>query len=438
MKIHEIILNILRREVAPSVGCTEPVAIALNGAYAASILQGLGEQINSIELNLSKGIYKNGMDVGIPGTEKTGLDVATTLGIALADPSNGLELLGSIGENERKLSDYMLEYIPPMITPLKESKPIFIETIIKTDNHIICAITEDKHDNITSLQLDGIDLPVEKKDLLTKNSTADLTEFYNLSIDEIVKAIEDIPAVDLEFLLDGLKVNLGVANMGTVNPYGLAVGYNSHLNMEEGLVSRDLVNLAFTLTAAASDVRMSGERIPVMSSSGSGNNGLTAILPIAAFHELQPVDDEKLSRALAISHIITGYVKVYIGRLSNICTCSIAASIGSGSAIAWILGGRSIIGDTINNIIANQAGVICDGAKPGCALKLGTAASTAIQSALLAYRGTRLIEPNGLADTIPENSIRNLAALSSKGMTNVDNTIIDIMEKRHINPSTIC
>ena len=201
-------------------------------------------------------------------------------------------------------------------------------------------------------------------------------------------------------------------------------------NIDVGLVAQDLANLAVVLTAAASDVRMSGERVSVMSSSGSGNNGLTAILPLAALQDIRPLDDDALVRALAISHTITSYVKHYIGRLSNLCGCSIAAAIGSGSAIAWVLGGKGAIAGTVNNIIANQAGVICDGAKPGCALKLGTAAMTAVQAALLSIKGTVIEDPNGLADPCAEKSIENLATLSSNGMSNVDRTIIDIMQNR--------
>ena len=174
--------------------------------------------------------------------------------------------------------------------------------------------------------------------------------------------------------------------------------------------------MAYALTAAASDVRMSGYSMPVMSSSGSGNNGLTAILPLAAYKEIMKISDEDLVKALAISHIITSYVKRYIGRLSNLCGCSIAASIGSGAAIAWLLGDKNAITSTINNIIANQAGVICDGAKPSCALKLGTAASTAVQSALLAIEGITIKDFNGIVDNqVEKKALEILQSLVVKG-----------------------
>lgn len=430
MYLQETILSILGREVTPAVGCTEPVAIALNAAHAAQELKKTGQEPTSIEVRLSKGIFKNGMDVGIPGTDQTGLDVAAALGVALEDPSEGLELLKDIDDETRNRADVYLKEIVPHIQVLIDSKPIYVETVLRSKDHVAKAITEDRHETIVRLELDGKVVELPDLEQAKKKNGVDLGDFYQTSIDEIVTAIEGISEEKLLFLLDGLHMNLSAAKKGLEQPYGLGVGYNTKVNMEDGLVAKDLTNLAYMLTSAASDVRMSGERIPVMSSSGSGNNGLTAILPLAALHEIKNLDDATLTRSLAISHIITSYVKHYIGRLSNLCGCSIAASIGSGAAIAWVLGGKDIIGATINNVIANQAGVVCDGAKPGCALKLGTAAATAVQSALLAYRGTELKDHNGLTDPLPEKSIANLATLSSKGMGQVDLTIIDIMKER--------
>ena len=182
------------------------------------------------------------------------------------------------------------------------------------------------------------------------------------------------------------------------------------------------------LTSAASDARMSGLNVPVMSSNGSGNNGLTAILPIAAYNEINPSNEVNLSKALAISHVITAYVKHYIGRLSPLCGCSIAAATGSACAITWLMGGSyAQIQGTVKNILANQSGVICDGAKPGCSLKLGTAAAAGVQSSILAMEGYYACKNNGIVTGTAEQSIKNLKILSDQGMTNVDRTIIDIM-----------
>jgi|LSQX01.2.fsa_nt_gb L-cysteine desulfidase len=428
MSYSNFIIELLTNEVRPAIGCTEPVAVALCTAYGTELL---GEEPKKITVFTSKSIYKNGMDVGIPGTKKTGLDVAAALGAALKDSSKGLELLGDVTDEKREMADKYLQEYSITVDIADTDRAVYIEALLESEHHHSRALILDRHDHLVELSLDGKDLPLVKKVSDTGSiSKEEKEKFYHIKLQEIAEVIEGIPAEKLYFLLEGLEMNKKTAALGINERYGLGVGFNMQKNIDEGLVAQDLANLAFVLTAAASDVRMSGERVSVMSSSGSGNNGLTAILPLAALQDIRPLDDDALVRALAISHTITSYVKHYIGRLSNLCGCSIAAAIGSGSAIAWVLGGKGAIAGTVNNIIANQAGVICDGAKPGCALKLGTAAMTAVQAALLSIKGTVIEDPNGLADPCAEKSIENLATLSSNGMSNVDRTIIDIMQNR--------
>lgn len=422
-----LIIKILKDEVRPAIGCTEPVAIALACAYAAQLL---GEKPERLSVVTSRAIYKNGMDVGIPGTSRRGLNVAAALGAALADPSKGLELLGSIDKKTREAAEKLLETIDIEIGIDGGDEPIYIEATLEGKDYKARALIIGRHDNLVELSLDGEPIKSHGGGPKDLKASGELNDFYQSKIIDVVETVEAMDAEDLFFLLEGLDMNLRAAELGASQSHGLGVGHSIQKNMDEGLVAKDFTNLAYMLTAAASDVRMSGERVSVMSSSGSGNNGLTAILPLAALREIRPLDDKTLAKALAISHLLTSYVKHYIGRLSNLCGCSIAAAIGSGSAIAWILEGKEIIPGTINNIIANQAGVICDGAKPGCALKIGTAAMTAVQSALLAKSGTSLKDHNGICDPQVEKSIANLARLSSPGMNEVDETVIGIMRER--------
>lgn len=431
MDIKRYIIDTLKREVKPAVGCTEPVAVALNTAYAVELLEDNLDKITEIQVEVSKGIYKNGMDVGIPSTDKIGLDVAASLGAATS-PEFGLEILGKITKEEVSKSEDILEKSNVSVTVTKDSdKPVYIKTTAKSGNDIAIAIIEDKHDNLVYLSLNDKEI-LNKREGTDQGANTDLDaeEFYSLKINTIVEAIEEIDHEEIKFLIDGMNMNMEVAKTGIEDAYGLGTGHSYSKNMEMGLIAKDFVNQAYMLTAAASDVRMSGHTMPVMSSSGSGNNGLTAILPLAAYTELKDVSDEDLAKALAISHIITSYVKRYIGRLSNLCGCSLAASIGSSSGIVWLLAGKEFIPATINNIIANQSGVICDGAKPGCALKLGTAASTAVQSALLAIQGTIVENNNGITDIEVEKSIRNLNTLSYQGMKETDDAVIQIMLDR--------
>lgn len=433
MNIQEYIVEVLKREVKPAVGCTEPVAVALNVAHAVDLIPESSRDISKIDVEVSKGIYKNGMDVGIPNTDKIGLDVAASLGAAAIAPKTGLQILGEISKEQSKLADEILDKGIIDVKVADNNEVIYIKTTAKTKEHTAVAVTKGKHDRVVYLELDGKVILEEREELTGSNSGEDLEKtFYKLPIMTLVEEIEKLDYKEIDFLLEGVDMNMEVAKEGLKVKRGLGVGHSYHKNMEKGLVSKDLSNLAYMLTAAASDVRMSGVPMAVMSSSGSGNNGLTAILPLAAFKEVKgDVEEEEMVKALAISHIITSYVKKYIGRLSNLCGCNLAASIGAGSAIAWLLSDKNAIPGTINNIIANQSGVICDGAKPGCALKLGTAASTAVQSALIAIEGTEIKDGNGIVGgKSPEESIMSLSKLSSQGMKDIDETVIEIMLDR--------
>ncbi len=425
MTIKENILYILNNEVKPAIGCTEPVAIALCAAAAASCIN--CADLDFVEVYLSSNIYKNGMNVGIPNSNEIGLDVAAALGAAKRECEKGLEILGEIDDDCRNIARNLICNNKVIVKIADTNKKVYVKVIVKSGDDTAEAIIEDKHDNIVSISLNNSFL---KKELNTdKNSNGLIDEsFFDSSIMDIIKTIEDLSFEDTKFMLEGIEMNMSAAKMGIDKRLGIGTGYAMKQNMDKGILGKDLANTAMMLTSAASDARMSGLSVPVMSSNGSGNNGLTAILPIAAYNELNPTNDVDLSKALAISHVITSYVKHYIGRLSPLCGCSIAASTGSACAITWLMGGSyAQIQGTVKNILANQSGVICDGAKPGCAFKLGTAAAAGVQSSLLAMGGYYACKNNGIVTGTAEESIKNLKTLSEKGMSNVDRTIIDIM-----------
>lgn len=428
MNIKENILYILNNEIKPAIGCTEPVAIAFCTAAASSCIN--IDEIESVEVYLSANIFKNGMNVGIPNSSETGLDVAAALGVAKKDYSKGLQILGEINDECRKNAKILLDANKVNVKIANTDKKVYIKTIIKTNNDVSEALVTDKHDNLISLKLNDKILVENKPNTNSDNkSTGVNEEFFNTSIMDIINTIDTFNFEDISFLLDGITMNLNAAKMGMDKKLGIGTGYAMKKNMDSGIIGDDLVNRAMMLTSAASDARMSGMIIPVMSSSGSGNNGLTAILPLAAYKQTFPeTSDLKMAKALAISHVITSYVKHYIGRLSPLCGCSIAAATGSSSAITWLKGGNEEqIQGTIKNILSNQSGVICDGAKPGCALKLGTAAAAGIQSAIFALQGFYSNQNNGIVTGSAEQSIKNLETLSNDGMSKVDKTIIDIM-----------
>lgn len=252
----------------------------------------------------------------------------------------------------------------------------------------------------------------------------------SITIKELVENIEKLNFEDIKFLLDGISMNEEIAEYGLNQKVGIGVGYGMKKSMEEGLLGDDLMNQAMMITAAASDARMAGIKMPVMSSNGSGNHGLTAILPIVAYNRKFPQSEERLAKALAISHLITAYVKNFTGRLSAVCGCGVAASTGATAGISWLMSGdiRQIEG-AIENMVANLSGMICDGAKAGCALKLASAASAAVQSAIIAKQECYVPPMNGIVGSKVEQSIQNLGKISDKGMSVTDKVIINVMDE---------
>lgn len=423
MNLEKLIVETLKEEVVPAIGCTEPVAVALACAKAKELLT--YKNLHGVKILVSPNIYKNGLAVGIPGTEEVGLHIAAALGVVAGISEKGLSVLDGVSERDVQKAKDLLNS-GKISLDIKDTKDkVLIEVEFKTDKGYSKAIIKGKHDKFVYLEKDEeVLLNVEESSKNTTDNT-----LYSLRVRDIIKAIEKIPYEDIKFMLDGLDMNVKVAQAGLEMKAGMGVGYSFYKNMEKGLLSYDLMNSSMMLTAAASDARMSGVSLPVMSSNGSGNNGLTAILPIAAYIKKYHVKNEELARALAISHIINSYIKYYINRLSALCGCGVAAGTGAAVAIAWLMGANEEqLDGVIKNMIGNTSGMICDGAKVGCALKLATSASAAVQSALLALSDSIIPSRNGIVAETVEETIKNLQTLSNEGMSITDHVILKIMK----------
>ena len=422
------LINILIEEVKPALGCTEPVAVALACAKAKELL---GEDVVSNKILLSPNVYKNGMCVGIPGTDRLGLKIAAAMGLLGGHSENGLQVLETLDESQVKEAENYMDNNPIDISPLDTNEKVYIEVVLKGQNHTSKVVIRTKHDNFVYLEKDG-EVLLNKEEVNTSNQTAPKPEniMDSITIKELVENIENMNFEDIKFLLDGISMNEEIAEYGLSQKVGIGVGYGMKKSMEEGLLGDDLMNQAMMITAAASDARMAGIKMPVMSSNGSGNHGLTAILPIVAYNRKFPQSEEKLAKALAVSHLVTAYVKNFTGRLSAVCGCGVAASIGATSGISWLMSGdiRQIEG-AIENMVANLSGMICDGAKAGCALKLASAASAAVQSAIIAKQECYVPPMNGIVGSRVEQSIRNLGKVSDKGMSVTDKVIINVIDE---------
>ncbi len=427
-----LMLQILKDEVKPATGCTEPVAVALAVAKAKEIMnEQLGKMVDpdncKLTVSVSPNLFKNGLGVGIPNCSKRGLHVASALGLFACCAADGLKVFENMPEVKVNQAVAYMDAQGLGLNLLDTPDKIRVEVILSHETDSLKLVLSGTHDRVTSAVFNG-------KEVVSQEASADCggldkTAFFEMDIKSLVETIAEMPTEELAFLNDGLVMNSKMAEAGMKPNMGMGVGYGIKQCIESGDMCHDLVNRAMCLTAAASDARMSGLNMTVMSSNGSGNNGLTAILPLAAYFEANEVSVDDQLRALAMSHLLNCYVKERIGRLSAMCSCAISAATGSGAAIAWLMTKKpEHVMHTIQNMTGNLAGMICDGAKEGCALKLATGAAAGVQAALLAKHGVVMPAANGIVGRTTEESIAHLGILSQKGMQLTDGVILGMMK----------
>lgn len=427
--------DILQMEVTPALGCTEPAAIALACAAAASLLE--GEEIDRLELWVDPNIYKNGTAVAIPGTDgMTGLDVAAGVGAFGGNPSIGLEVFDTVDQRSIDKTKALIDSKGVDIH-LFEETGLHVKAVISSGSDRAVAEIKELHNNIVYLSLNNIE--ITDSSLLSKaagssgkSAMALLEEWLmDLTLDDIYEMIDEIDEEDLAFLKKGVEYNVTLAEYGLKYGSGLGIGKAIERLLKQKLLVKDMSTSARILTSAAADARMSGVNLPAMSSAGSGNHGLTAILPIWAIKDFVAHDEETVLKAIGLSHVITAYVKAHTGRLSAVCGCSVAAGAGATAGITYLVGGDvEHMAGAIKNIMEDLAGVICDGAKAGCALKLNTAAGAAVQAALFSLQGINVQDTDGIIGQSTEQTVRNIGTLSHQGMVETDRTILQIMREK--------
>lgn len=436
--LEALMIQILKEEVKPATGCTEPVAVAFAVAQAkkymedqlkpTNVLDALDKGTLELVVMVSPNLFKNGLGVGIPNCDARGLHVAAALGLLACDPEAGLKVFEVMNKEVVHQATALVKNHGVTLGILDTEDKIRVEVLLRVGKDELFLALSGLHDHIEVVRYN--EAVLYESQLGSNSAGLDKETFYALSISDMVKVIEQMDTQPLGFLLDGLKMNRGVAQAGMDHPLGMGVGYGLMAIANSGEMGHDLAAQAMTLTAAASDARMSGLNMTVMSSNGSGNNGLTAILPLAAYFEKHEVTEAQKIKALAMSHLINCYVKQRIGRLSAMCSCAISAATGSGAAIGWLMTGKveTVLG-TIQNMTGNLSGMICDGAKEGCALKLATGAATGVQAALLASYGVVMPMANGIVGRSAEESIDHLGELSQRGMQLTDGVILDMMKR---------
>ncbi len=409
----------LETELVVAIGCTEPVAVA----YAAALAKreaGEGE-IDSLQVIASINIYKNAMGVYIPGTEEMGVAIAAALGAIAGDPELALEVLKEVKKEDIAKAKDLCHAGQVSLEIYEGDLPLYIDITVKTKDHKGRAVIQHKHDLVTLLERDG--------QIVFENSnelSADLGS--SLSIDDISSIYEFAFSADLAKLgkiRKAIELNEAAAQEGLKNGYGLAVSLA--LQGENELSELDLELYCATMTAAATDARMAGAPVPVMSNSGSGNQGLTVTVPILAAAKWLKADDETHIRAQTLAHLIAIHVKNSFGRLSPLCG-AVAASVGASCGLVVLLGGGlpECIA-AVQNVFGSITGMICDGAKAGCALKVSTCIFTAVQAAKVAMAGRSIQSTDGVIEKDVEETIRNMERIAKEGMADMDQLLLNIM-----------
>lgn len=418
----EQIIQLLKDESVPALGCTEPVACALACAKCKEVL---GNTPDQIEVLVSGNIYKNGMGVGIPGSGMTGLPIAAALGAVCGKTEYGLEVLKevSVANNLEIAKKLVSEHRVSIRLKEDASDKLYAEAICSLNGHQARVIIIHGHTNIILVEKDNE--IVEKKEF-SVCASAQKPKRPELSIDRIWDFINTVDTEKIAFLLQGAEMNKTISDAGLNSDYGLCIGRTLKENIEKGVLENDFLNRALIRATAASDARMDGCEKPVMTNSGSGNQGITVILPVVVAAEQFGASREQLIRALALSNLVAAHIHYYMGHLSALCGILIAAT-GSASAITYLMGGnKEQVINTIKTMCSNLTGMICDGAKQGCALKVYSGVSAAVQASLLSMRGIKT-HNDGIIEENIETTIKNIGILGTIGMEQTDKTILKIM-----------
>lgn len=419
------ILELINREVVPAMGCTEPVAVSLCTAKA---VETLGCKPERIEVRLSPNILKNAMGVGIPGTGMTGLPIAVALGAIVGRSEYMLEVLKNttpqaVVQGQEMINEGRIKVM------LKEDACdiLYIEVTAITGNDIATAVISGTHTSFTYIEKNG-NVLFDNRNVTGTSSEGNSD--IELDMRTVWSFAVESPLEELLFILKARDINKQVAETSLKGEWGHALGRTIGSEKQRRIFGDTTFVRMVSYTSAACDARMGGAQIPVMSNSGSGNQGIASTLPVVVYAEENKSSEEQLVRALVLSHLTVIYIKQSLGRLSALCGC-VVASTGSSCGITYLMGGNyEEITMAVKNMIANLTGVICDGAKPSCAMKLATSVSTALFSAVMAMEHQCVTSLEGIIDDDVDKSIRNLTSIGAKGMLDTDRMILSIMTNK--------
>lgn len=415
------IVALIKREVVPAIGCTEPIAVALCVAKATETL---GTMPESIDVLLSGNMLKNAMGVGIPGTGMSGLPIAIALGAIVGKSEYQLEVLkDSTPEHVEKGKAYIAENRINISLKENITEKLYIEVTVKAGDNTASAIIAGGHTHFISITHNGEVLLSSKQ----KNDTQVENKDIELSLRMVYEFADTAPIEEIEFINEARRLNENASKKSLEGNYGHELGKTLSRPLGRGIMGDSMFSHILSATSSACDARMAGAMIPVMSNSGSGNQGIAATMPVVVFGEENHNTEDEITRALTLSHLTAIYIKQSLGRLSALCGC-VVASTGSSCGITYLMGGTyEQVSYSVKNMIANLAGMVCDGAKPSCALKVTSGVSTAVLSAMLAIQNKHVTSVEGLVEDDVDRTIHNMTRIGAEGMNETDKMVLDIM-----------
>lgn len=419
-----LIISLIKKEVVPAIGCTEPIAVSLCVAKATEVLETVPEKI---KVYLSANILKNAMGVGIPGTKMVGLPIAIALGALIGKSEYGLQVLKDLKPEDVDTGKKYIEEKRIEIG-LKEDidDNLYIEVhCLKIENEAV-AIIKGTHTHFSYISKNG-EVIINECD---SNHCEESKDEIKLSFSKVYEFATTTPIDDIRFILQAAELNRTASKLSAQGSYGHNVAKTMTGALGKQIFGDSMLTHMMSYTAAACDARMDGAMIPVMSNSGSGNQGITATLPVLTYAEDTNCSEESLIRALILSHLTVVYIKQKLGRLSALCGC-VAAATGASCGITYLMGGDyNQITFAVKNMVGNITGMICDGAKPSCALKISSGVSTAVLSAIMAMEQKVVSSLEGIVDDDVDKTIENLTSIGAVGMQETDKLVLKIMTSK--------
>lgn len=425
----EQMLALLKKDVVPALGCTEPVCVALCAAKASEALEG---ECKLIDVKVNTGIYKNGMSAGIPNCNEVGLEWAAALGACLKNAEKSLELLADITPEILEKAGKLVAEGAVNVSIAENEKGLYVESNVTTGIDEGKCVIQNAHTNVVLIKKNE-EVVFQKENVQSGGGDDSVVdELKEMKISEIRALVSSATEEELEFLLDGVEMNERLAAYSGTDASGVGIADAFKRGIKNNLMADDLMSKILLKVSAAAENRLDGCPLPTMSSSGAGTKGLVVILPVSETAKAIGATKEQEVKALAFAHLVNRYINAHVGKLSPMCSCVMASSTAAAAGITYLLGGTDEqIGYAIRNMSGTVTGMICDGGKVGCALKVSTGSAAALLSAITAVNDAPLRVRDGICAETPEDCIRNMARVGNKGMEHTDKEILSIMIEKN-------